>query len=205
MADKIKTYVTCVNYADMLVHSLPTIKWLDPLVITKKDDKETIAVVESYGCRYHISDKWGDTFNKAAALNDVLDTSSWVLLIDADILLPRPFILPASKKYLYGAACRHCEEKENFGKDWTEYPFRRSFYPQIVNKKRIDALAGYFHLWWGPYRPEPLLSSRSKDAGDYDMLHAIRFPYRNVLLPDYEVLHLGKTDLNWKGRVSPKW
>lgn len=201
MNDKLRTYITCVNYSDFLRLSLPTTKWLKPTIITRKEDTETQELAAMHGCPYYISEAWGATFNKAAAINDVLDTSGWVLLLDADILLPSPFGLPDDKVPLYGARSRHCEKFEDFGKKWENYPYRRSTYKLGENRFR---LAGYFHLWWGPSQPEKLPPSPRKDASKYDMKHSERFE-RVELLPDYEVLHIGESMKNWKGRITEKW
>lgn len=192
--EPVRTYITCVHYADYLRYSLPTTEFLDPIIITSEEDKETQQVAIENGCDFCISDAWGRTFSKSSALNEVIDYSGWVLLLDADILLPGPFPILDDKERIYGVNCRWCKRFQDFGKSWKEYPYRGTL---CDNRP-----AGFFQLWWGPYEDRNL--PHSPNAATYDRLHGQRFK-KYGLIPNYEALHIGETTTNWNGRKTKRW
>ena len=81
--------------------------------------------------------------------------------------------------------------------------FNGSVFEGITN---LAGLAGYLHLW------SPQLSAGDKrfsvtgTAEGYDVQFGLSFPEenRNYLDP-LEVLHIGPTFVNWRGRRSPRW
>jgi len=227
----IETIITCVGYADFLAITLPeTKRWFKAItVLTSPDDSETIAFAKHEGVELYITGVWhenGATFNKAAAINSFLDqrnldgTDSWVLFLDADILLlsnPHPDIANLNPKGLYSIKRRMCETEQEWRKLCAgqlcvdDLPL---YVPEVVNGKvwkhrptnNSAALCGYFQLWHitnaiGMKRMPP-----SSNASSYDVLFAFSFPEAlRLFIEGREVLHLGPRKTNWDGRVSPRW
>jgi hypothetical protein len=97
---KIESVITCVNYADILAHTLPlNYRQFDKtVVVTAPEDKATQKVVDYYtgvqSCKTDaFRSRWGE-FCKGAGINaglDALDKDAWILHLDADIILPPNF------------------------------------------------------------------------------------------------------------------
>jgi hypothetical protein len=93
---KLEAVIVCVGYGDMLAWSLP---WNRPqfdavAVVTAPDDCLTQSIAKAHNARVVISERYrekGSAFNKGKMLNAgfaALDFDDWVLITDADILLP---------------------------------------------------------------------------------------------------------------------
>jgi hypothetical protein len=222
--------ITCVNYADFLRLTLPAAKraFGSVTVLTSPQDLQTRFVCESIGAKPYLTDVWqeyGATFNKSAAISECLqvvtqnDDDCWVLLMDADVLLPDGvrIDLPAlDRSTLYSVPRRLCENES----DWISFRAGRMPWgafpldiPPVIGGKvwggvptaNPAGLMGYFQLWHlsclGGIRIMPL----SRNAASYDISFALRFAdNKRVLLP-FEVLHLGPIRVNWDGRNSASW
>jgi hypothetical protein len=95
----IEAVVCCVNHGDFLAHTLPLNKnHFDKLVIvTAPEDAVTRQVCKYYGVETVLTDKfrsrWGE-FCKGAGINEglrKLSKRSWILHMDADIVVPPHF------------------------------------------------------------------------------------------------------------------
>jgi hypothetical protein len=98
---KIEAVTTCVNYADILAHTLPmNYHQFDKfVVVTAPEDKKTAQVCTHYtGVQCVKTDvfksRWEGEFHKGSGINEglkVLDKDAWILHLDSDIVLPPNF------------------------------------------------------------------------------------------------------------------
>jgi hypothetical protein len=227
----IEVIITCVGYCDFLAITLPETKhWFTAItVITAPEDLETIALAKFEGVSLYITSVWrenGAKFNKAAAINSFLDqraldgTDSWVLFLDADILIQtdlHPDIVALNPQGLYSIKRRMCETKE----EWLELSTGQRcvdemplYVPAVVNGKvwkhrptdNPAALSGYLQLWHVTKSVGLKRLPASPNAANYDVLFAFSFPDAlRSYIQGREVLHLGPRNTNWDGRVSPRW
>lgn len=96
---KIEAVLVCVNYGDVLQHTLPiNVNYFDAIsVVTHPDDTETISICERFDnvrcvqtTRMHENNK--DRFNKGKALNEgikALSKTDWLVITDADMVFPK--------------------------------------------------------------------------------------------------------------------
>jgi hypothetical protein len=99
---KINAVMVCVGYSHMLEKTLKyNIHRVDSItIVTEKEDLKTIHLAEEFGAHVVLSEKKnlnGAVFNKGAMLNDGIRATlnrtknSWILLIDADVILSMDF------------------------------------------------------------------------------------------------------------------
>ncbi len=96
---RLEALTVCENYGDYLRLTLPNaVAAVDRmLVVTTKQDKETQKIAKKCGAEVLLTDRLhagGAPFRKGAAINDglnALDDQAWVLILDADIILPESF------------------------------------------------------------------------------------------------------------------
>lgn len=231
MAMHIEVIITCLGYGDFLAITLPeTKRWFTAItVLTGPEDAETIALAQREGVSLHLTSVWqkdGAKFNKAGAINSCLDernldgTDSWVLLLDADILLQEDLhldVMALDPQGLYSIKRRMCETE----KEWLELRAGRRgvedfplYVPAVVNGKvwkhrptaNPAALCGYLQLWHATKAAGLKRMPASLNAANYDVLFAFSFPDAlRSFVKGREVLHLGPSKANWDGRVSPRW
>ncbi len=164
--------IPCLGYGDFLSITLPeTKRWFTTItVLTAPEDEETIALAQRERVSLHVTNDWrkdGAKLNKAAAINSCLDeldlegTDSWVLLLDADIVIQRDLHqddMPLDPKGLYSVKRRMCESVDEWldicagRRNVEDFPF---YIPGVENGKvwkhrptdNPAALCGYFQLW----------------------------------------------------------
>jgi hypothetical protein len=227
---RLEIVVPCVEYDDFLRLTLPSNLQSEGkiTVLTSGRDARTIALAQFYRTELFLTEDWwfGGPFNKAAALNRWLDTVSvsakdtWVMVLDADILLPfnTPIRLDnLDPTFLYGAKRRMCAD-ETAWNDFVQGKRTIEMFPLDVIPVRDGrawgnqptsnpaALCGYMQLW------NPVCASccgrfpLSGTAALYDVKFGLSFPEdHRVDLPGFEVLHLGTGRTNWAGRRTPRW
>lgn len=203
----VKGIVICVEYDDLLEITLPrnARHLTEILVVTAPGDRRTVEVVRSVpAARCLVTDAFyrrGAKFNKGAAMEEgftALGRDGWILVWDADIILPDSLrfdgLDPAK---LYGANRRILDDPRRWHpdfKDWSDLPLsEETGYP------------GYFQLFNAaapPIATRPWYDVTYTHAGGGDGYFQSRWnPAMKERLP-FEVLHLGPRDTNWFGRVS---
>jgi len=203
-----------VNYADFLVHTLPFMKAVDDVtVVTHPDDHETIGLCKESDIKMHqtkVFYKDHARFDKAAAISEAIKgMSGWVLLLDADILIPKTLKydgLDQNKLYTYR---RRLIESPNGlrafyqGKrDFREFQVGRNGYCGEHNN--WVGLLGYFQLFHANNLPAKYLGSY-RDASTYDVVFGRRWTAEDrQYIPGY-VYHLGQVNKNWRGRKTPRF
>lgn len=208
MYNDLKIIIVCEGYDDYLAKTLPrNIKAIFPayrakeiVIVTDANDRKTWDIADKSGCVIVLSSHLhedGAKFAKGKAINDAIrciDPTDWVLLMDADILLPTKFtdmvdLAKMDKDVLYYAT-----RKEYGKRDET----RPHGYFQLFNVK-ASSLAGR----------RPIYPQNSRTAGGDDdrfgldvFSSAVR---KKMPFPFYvRHLHHGKFMENWNGRKSPR-
>jgi hypothetical protein len=223
--------VPCVAYDDFLQITLPANRTKLPsiTVLTAPWDLQTISIAREHSVKLMVTDSWrrGGSFNKARALNEWLDRitldaipETWLLLLDADILIPpgKELLLDQlDPTGLYSARRRMCMDPSSF-LDYSEnrrtlqsFPLR---IPPIRNGRAWGhfptsnpaALSGYMQLWCPDGSDGLKRFPESQNAAGYDVTFALSFPEeKRYFLQDIDVLHLGPPKVNWNGRSSARW
>ena len=230
MSVRLQTVIACVHYDDFLaltlLHNLPLLD--AATVLTSPHDAATIALANRLGVPLFLTEAWhtGGPLNKALALNEWLTHASamapdaWFMSLDADILLftPVPECLPQlDPTCLYGPRRRMCDTPQALQdllhgrRSLQDLPLEP---PITVNLKMGEAgaevavnpaaLSGYFQLWHQA-AGEPRLFQPTGTAQTYDVLFGLQWPEQQRVLLDWEVVHLGPTQVNWSGRQSERW
>jgi hypothetical protein len=218
---RIEAVTVCVDYADFLAITLPTIRAAvdDLVVVTSPDDVRTQALCDANGVTFVTTRAMygdGQAFSLGAALNVGIESSKcdgWVLVVDADIYLPPHFHrildhLQLDRAKLYGIDRVHCRGHnaavEFFSAErrlrTVEVPFLREFPmgARIVLPDVGYVPCGYFQLWNAAatgYRDYPIHPAGTSEGSD--MMHASRFPrqYRE-LIPELVAIELSTDEPN---------
>lgn len=201
--------IISVEYGDILELTLPYNLpfFTDCVVVTTEADTKTIEVCQQNNVRCHCTDifyRRRAVFNKFAAVEEglnVIGKRDWMLVLDADILIPR----------------RRPPFEPKVGNIYT--PVRRIWnpIPSSVPEERLwrtkrptmarEEFNGYFQLF---HADDPVLKDKQEWyetdwtwAGGADTFFHRRWHVGKKVRPPFEVLHLGPPFKNWAGRVSP--
>ncbi len=198
----LKAIITCVDYGDILALTLPYNRhhFEKVVVVTTPGDRETIELAEANNCLVHATSdfyKDGAVFNKWSPLEqglDLLGRSGWIAIMDADIAWPK--VIPDQKLF-----------------EHTMYSPRRYVNPQLTLPPE-NVWAGFQvhpvgHIWAGYTQvfhadhagPEPW-HMEHHNAGGPDTVFQNRWASRQRF--SWRVLHIGPTETNWNGRITPK-
>lgn len=192
------------NYADYLeacaVNKQHFDRWT---IVTVPGDSRTIGVCIKYGLEYvftHRLHEDGALFAKSKAINDglaTLEEKDWILILDADILLPATFredieAQLLSPECLYGLRSRTVfmdarALDDNKAIDDTD---------QFLDKNRLPA--GFFQLFHASHGEQYPEISRNAE-GD-DIVFARQWPPNRRVMLDMPCVHLGLPMMNWSGR-----
>src|SRR4051812_27401126 len=222
---RLEVAIPCVDYDDFLALTLPAnARKLDNItVLTSATDPATIALARKCGTKLMTTEAWWiGSFNKAAALNLWLESlgrvgpDCWLLVLDADILLPdKPMLAGLDPQMLYGSQRRICHTQEDY---WAFVTGRRQFDSFCLDIPPVKfgmvwgrsltsnpaGLSGYFQLW-NPAACGWRKFPSSESAASYDVQFALKFHETlRADLEGFEVLHLGSCEMNWWGRRTPR-
>lgn len=201
-------FIVCVDYSDLLRITLPqNINHFEQVVVvTAHRDVKTIDFISDTIAPFErvslcMTDAFyadGAHFNKWKALDHALEIYAfgWVVLLDADILLPK--FLP--------------ELNLTIGNLYS--PFRRmvqhngpyvvphdSHFDQFVRHEEKE-FAGYcqiFHSSDPVLGPHPWHQQNWTHAGGADTFFQMKWPEEKKIRPPFEVLHFGFPAQNWCG------
>jgi hypothetical protein len=198
--------VVCVNYDDVIALTLERNRMFFKhyVVVTTNEDHKTIEVCRKYDVTLIVSGKLYDNakFNKSGLVNQAQKQvhrdfpDSWVLLLDADIALPPTFedlVDPAKldKSTLYSMHRLDFHTYDDYVSGANPVTYGG------------QTFMGYFQLYFNKslYYPE-----HSYDCSYCDDVFMKYFGQNKaVLSEDTRVSHLGIQDVNWGGRVTPRW
>ena len=235
--DRIEVVIVCLNYADFLSQTLPyNLPHVDRVaVVTTYGDARTHAVCRKWSVECVVTDsirESGQPFNKGAAINHglaALRMTGWVLLLDADIVLPLTFRNMLDKSAL-NQNCIYGAERVNI-RSWSAWQaFRIHRYhstPQfgwhclvttpedmpiganLVHRQYGFCPIGYFQLFHAAYLRQHHLRYPETEASAelMDVQFALRWPREDRrLLPSVRVFHLeserAAMGTNWGGRKT---
>ena len=207
-----KLLIVSVEYADLLELTLPrnlAAGQVDrALVVTTPADEATRAVAERNGAEIYCTDAFsrgGAWFNKGAAIEEAFDAigrQGWILLLDADVVLPPDLVWPELEPgRIYGAHRRMLPEPAEFrdGLDWDQYA-------EIPSERARKYLPGCLQLFNGAdpnLRRRPWYPVHWKHAGGCDTEFSAKWPRSLWRWLPFPVLHLGVDAANWCGRTTP--
>jgi len=191
--------VICVNMSDYLKISLEKNRkfFEEYYVLTCPEDIETQTLCEKYNVKVI---EYNDFFNKdnckfnksggvkfAQNILHRLHKTSWILLLDVDIVLLKTTIDKINqtrlhKSLIYGVKRYDVWSMEELENDYKERLYKHNF-------------AGYFQLY---FNKKMYYHDFSNDASECDMTFMKKFRQKFVL--DTYILHLGKSESHWYGR-----
>lgn len=235
---RLEAVITCVNYSDFLEHTLQeNLQHFDHVVVvTTPDDKATMSLCNrlSVDCiDTTVFYERGATFAKGRGIrlgfaNLPQEPDSWLLHLDADIVLPHRFrnMLDQHARldpsFIYGADRVNVFGHENWMKNKArllspQFSYRCLLNPPITGVS-LGARLVHNELGYCPIGFFQLFHSGSKrlypinhgSAEHSDVLFAAQWPRaKRALLPEVFVIHLDsekanetKMGMNWKGRKS---
>lgn len=214
MIDLLRSFTICVNYDDLLAFSLPTILETvdEAVVVTDRNDTATRSLALDLGAAVYRTDRFylgGAAFNKGAALEEatrLFRADSWILLVDADTVLPPKLrkVLDADELVpgaLYGLRRRLARTQAQYravGREAGAWAIEEL--PATPDK---DEIPGYFQLFDGRALSRPWFTDSWEHAGGYDSDFSARFHDRRILRE--AIVHLGEARTNWTGRLSQRW
>jgi hypothetical protein len=202
--DGLRGMTVCVDYDDILALTLHrNMRHLSEcVVVTSHDDERTAEVVRGVqGAQLFQTDAFTRdeaVFNKGLAIEegfDVLGRSGWILILDADIVLPEVF-KPGSldQNVLYGAPRRQLPDGIlDFGGDWSRW--------KVVNDQPCVGYFQLFHAEAEVLRSRPWYAIDSPHAGNSDWWFRDKFTKKMLAR---SVLHIGRRYENWYGRAMPR-
>lgn len=210
---RVKGIVVCVNYDDLLSITLPRNIRLfsECLVVTSHSDFRTHGLVEQVeGCSLYKTDAFyrGDAkFNKGLAIEegfDVLGRDGWIMVWDADTLLPQEVLLPEvlTVGNLYSAPRKLLENPRH----WNDTMVTQASWHRIP-VTRDYVFAGYMQLFHANdhhIAKRPWYDVTFNHAGGGDGYFQSRWDYSEKIYLPFNVLHLGPRDTNWFGRHSDR-
>ena len=226
----LQVIIPCVDYADILEHTLPITKrhFKRILVVSSEEDDRTTNLCLRENVEVFLTEAWfsgAARFNKAAALNEAIADAlnaaavSWILILDADIVFPENFVLNCETLdplCLYSVPRRLClteDEWRNFS-NGTEAVSSFPLYQVPIKDGKAwgnrptanpAGLLGYFQLW-NAYMTGKSRFPDSPSASSYDVEFALTFSEEHrKYIDNLEVIHLGPLRTNWNGRLSPWW
>lgn len=208
--EAINAILVCVGYDDFLRLTLPrTLQYVSKLVVvTTPTDHRTIALCDQYPqVIVHKTLAFyddGASFNKGKALEegfDVLGRTGWILILDADILLPI-VIMPAAitPGTLYTPARRIMSRVDGL----IETP---KVDPRTLPLRIEHGNFGYFQLFHADdpaVAAHPWYETDWVHAGGADSVFEKRWSKDKKERMSFEVIHLGDPDQNWYGRTRPR-
>lgn len=199
----------CLDYADLLRVTLArNMRHLSEMwVVTHPRDRETIELAESIpNVRVHQTEAFyrnGAAFNKGLAMEEgfeAMGRHGWLVVLDADILLPHTLPLPALNiQKLYSPRRRILKDVAEWepNLNWSRLPLNRDV-----------EFAGYFHMFYADcvalHGKRPWYGVDWSHAGGCDFYFQNHWASQKKVRMHFDVLHLGPVDTNWCGRVSPR-
>lgn len=209
----IRGIVVCVKYDDLLSITLPrNMRHLkECLVITHPSDEKTKDVCRGVpGVRVYETTAfydYGAAFNKGLAMEqgfNVLGREGWILIWDADIVLPdKPDFSCLQPNRLHGSLRFILDDPKQFrdGFNWNSLRLHRDRpicgYHQLFHAQDPHAVKAYEEkgYWYDP---------TFRHAGGCDGFFESCWDRTEHVWMPYRVLHLGPHDQNWHGRWTPR-
>ncbi len=208
-------YIVSVDYADLLSISLEYNRhhFESVVVITTKEDTKSRTVAVKHDCTVFKTEEFyarGACFNKYAAVQKCISetitdfNSETLCVMDADVLFPKQidwhFLKdPANKDCLFTPERHMCRDVPDY---IPQEPYWRSY-----EKNKEKEWAGYTQIFNVNDKHlkdrDPWYPTDWTHAGGADSVFQSYWPVYQKKRPSFSVLHLGKENVNWCGRVTP--
>jgi hypothetical protein len=205
---KIDVIIVSVNYNDFLKITLAENKKIfdNITIVTTIDDIECQKICKDFDVKCVITKRLyenGAKFNKGKAINDgirSLVNPNWILLLDADMIVPSTFKESFRREYtninslyvcdriMFNEYVKYLDWKSGIGKKGPVYNLKGIGYFQLFNINS-DSLPRFIY-------PE-----NSNNAAGSDVSFRNKFKERVDL--GIESIHLGESNKNWEGRETP--
>jgi hypothetical protein len=227
-----KAIITCVNYGEYLAETLySNAKHFDEvLVVTTPADELTRQVIEKINyspfqesyVKTFLTDafyKDGAMFNKGFALEEGFEAlgrskgiDDWIMVLDADILLPtiwdnwKTGFLTAHKQptnCLYSPYRRMCKSLSDYkyARDTRGVCYRD--WPNLFElNEEGQEFAGYCQIFNSKdpvLQTTPWYPTDYHHAGGCDSVFSWKWDKEHRVRPSFEVLHIGSSFQNWCG------
>ena len=205
---KIDVIIVSVNYNDFLPITLENnIKIFDNItVVTSINDEECQKICQKFNVNCVVTERMydnGASFNKGKAINEGIKSllnPNWILLLDADIIVPETFHESFKNNYtninsLY--VCNRIMFKEY--ESYLDWKYESGLKGQVSKLNGI----GYFQLFNinSNCLQRIIYSENSDNAAGSDISFRNRFTEKVDL--EIESIHLGISYQNWNGRKTP--
>lgn len=213
----IRAILVCVDYADLLAHTLPYNRhhFKQMTVVTSTKDEETKKVARENGCTLFETDAFyddGAKFNKWKALEQGLDAmgrSGWICIMDADVLWPKMVDAPhwLLQGYLYTPLRRMLTQPNQLRTLAEMGPPPESLwhiFPQHPQQREWAGYTQLFHSSDPCLPPAPWHQIDWRHAGGADSFFQQCWPMGLKKRPPFEVLHIGESGQNWCGRATER-
>lgn len=224
---RIDCVTVCVNFADILAHSLAANKSLfdNMVVVTDSKDSATQRLCEHQFVTCVVTDdfyKDDHAFNKGRGINkglEKLNPTDWVLHMDADIVLPSrsrqmlTSVCDLNDDCIYGIDRLMCPDFTTWSRHQANPTLTHAAemfvvpdaFPVGTRVAKLDGSGylpiGFFQLWNAGKTGIREYPDRHGTAGRADMLHALRWPrQKRQLIPELFGVHLGSPIA--KGRTN---
>lgn len=197
-----KAVIVCVDYGDILALTLPYNRHhFDKVVIvTTPADQETIQVAEANDCHIHMTSAFyeaGAVFNKWTPLEDGLDIlgrSDWIVIMDADIAWPKTIPMQTWDIKVMYSPRRYMTESIFIPEE--------SDWPKLPIHPVGHIWAGYTQIFHASAAPPLPWHKFHDNAGGPDTIFQSHWRLKHRL--SWKCLHIGPSETNWGGRISPK-
>jgi len=212
MIQNVHLIVVCLNYSDFLkITYKKNIRFFNPenyhVVIDEINDFETLKLCKELGITYHHFNDFhlnGSKFNKSGAIHMVQKKlhenfpDDWILLLDADIILPDNFEILFNEKCINKDAMYSLKRYDYENED----DYYNNSKDSLVKYSGIDFM-GFMQMY---HRKKDLYDEFSKDGSNCDTMFRDKFFSTLTYLDENEILiHLGKCNDNCFGRVTKLW
>jgi hypothetical protein len=205
----VQVIVICVNYSDFLsITYRKNINFFEREnyhVITTKEDSDTINLCEELKINYTFYNyfyKNSSFFNKSGAINNMQIKlhdkypDDWILLLDADIILPNNF------EEMYNSNCK--DKTALYSLERKDYEHQED-YKNLKNEVEYCGInfMGFMQLYFDKSKYYPKFSI---DCCTCDAIFRDYF-YNTLTLLDKNsyLIHIGKNHVNNRGRITEKW
>ncbi len=211
----------CVGYDDLLKITLPYNRhhFINFMVVTTPDDTATLAIAEELDCQTFVTDSFykdGATFNKWRALEEGLDAFGrfgFMTIMDCDVLWPKSCPTVANRDGLLSQGSLITPYRRMLFDLPT--PFKESDIPpeseweKYQRHSNTGEWAGYTQIFHAndevlKKHGTPWHEINWSHAGGADSFFQQLWHKNNKVRPNWEVLHLGKSGYNWRGRITDR-
>lgn len=226
---KIEAVIVCVNYSDILAHTLPNNKHLFNriVVVTDTKDNDTKRICNIYNVKCVMTDVFydnGNKIDKGAGISEglkYLDLDGYIVQLDADIWV-HPYSMKLLRDLNLNPQCLYgCDRImiESF-KSWSDFIqlpdiFRDNWLINL-SKYKLGARISFNHTgdnWhclgffqmWNPNGSGITVYPSSDNVAQSDIIFSsLWHRSRRILMPEVIVVHLEEgvsmTGKNWNGR-----